>query len=568
MSAGETGTVAVGVAAVVATPVVVGAAAAGVAVASAAVGAAVAVGAAAVAAGVAVGVAGAVVAAGAAAVGAVGYGLLQAGQGAAEAIKIAQENREQVKKATGKYLESLKEDEAKCEEFVKKGLEYIEQNGQLYTKDEAEKIVHQEQTVQQRVDKVQELLELTSEYEMVLENLSTVRDMALKLNIDTKEIDEELKQIEQAKNDLGALRQVLNNLNEKIINWIREQEQQLLDQAGNRIFTHESWKIVSESRDVIACIYQDDIVELFEKSNDREIAEARLKIEINDKRLALIKLYDALSNLRGFPLFEEEARKILTESLYLFQTDHPDLTDSGIDAMLNQSLAAMLSIYNSCVEQLGKELVEAKIKYEDALALNKAYRIEMRLPHENFIFDEDDPEGSADKVIKNNEQLHLLYENMQKNKVWMNKLNERFRASGYIYVVGGRVEMIIPGTDVVKVTEYYLTPDEECVVIVSTYSDGRPMEIVVEGIKLNGLDDDKEHIKHVQKKHCEKSGELLDGLVEGEITRYEPSDNTAVAIELENLPAEYRERARQAREKRNNKNKGKTSEIHKNQPNE
>ena len=553
MSAGEEAIIVVP-AAVVAAPIAVAGGVAAVGTAAAAVGVIAAVGAAAVAAGLAVGVGGAVVAAGAAVVGAVGYGVYKAGESVAESIRIAKENREQVKKATDKYLESLKADEAKGEEFVQKVLTYIEMSGLLYTKEEAEEIISQCHNVEERIDKAHELLELTSEYEMVIENLQTVLDMAKTLNLSIDEINDELSHIEQSKDDLTAIKDVLNNINDKIINWIREQEEKILEQAGQRVFNHDSWKIVSESRNVIATVCKDEIIELLEKSNDREMAEAKLRIEINDKRLALIRLYDALSTLSGFSLFEEEARQILSDSLVLFQVDHPELTDSGIDAQLDASLAQMYALYNRCCDMLGKELVKAKVAFEDALAINKAYRNEMRLPQESFIFDENDPVNSAEKVIKDNEELKLLYENSQKNKAWFNQIKKNFKDSGYIYVEGGREEMVIPGSNVIRVNEYFLTPDQECVVIVSTYSDGRPAEILVEGIKLHGFDTDKEHILQVQKKHCEKSAELLDGLVEGEIVRYEPSEDTAVAIEVDNLPDEYLTRALEARKKRQNKN--------------
>lgn len=547
----------------VAVPVAIAGTVAGTAATGAAVGAGMAalaaglaVAGAGAAVGVAAGVAGAVIAAGVGAIGAVGYGIYKAGQTAVEIARIEKENREKVKKATEQYLESLKQDEAKGEEFIKNAITYFDQVGGLFTKDEAEQIINKESALDKRVEKAHELLELASEYEMMLENLHTVMDMASTLHLSTSDIDDEISHIEESKDDLVALRSVIKTINDKIIDWIREEEKKLEQEAGNKVFTRESWKIVTESRDVIACVCQKDIIDLFEKSNNREIAEAKLQIEINNKRMALMVLYNALSDLRGFSLFEKEALSIISDTMVLFQEDHPELTDSGIDKILDQSLARMRSLYNRCVEMLGQELVEAKIKFEDAVSYNKALRIEMNIPAKKYVFNEDDPQASLDEVLKDNEELQKLYENTQKNKVWMAKLNEHFRNSGYIYVVGGREEMRLPNSDVVRTSEYFLTPDQECIVIVMTYSDGRPVEILVEGIKLQGFNTDKAHILEVQRKHCEKSAEILDGLVEGEIKRYEPSEDTAVAVEVENLPDEYRNRALKARKEREAKKGG------------
>ena len=550
MSEGKEGGAAVG--GIVIIPLTVAGVAAGVAGAAAVTAVTVAVTAGAIAVTTTVVSAAAVAGATVATVAAVGYGLYEAGKATEEMIKIEKENREQVKKATQQYLESLKLDEAKGDEFVQKVLSYIETTAQLFTKEEAEQIINQEKTGDKRVGKAHELLELTSDYEVLLDNLYTALDMAQKLNLSIVDINQELNQISQSKGDLDALKAILDAVNDKIIDWIREQEKKLEQEVDASVLIHESWKIVSKDRDVIACVCKDEIVELFEKSDNREIAEARIKLVINEKRLALLRLYDALRGLRGFSLFEDKARGILTETLVMFQEEHPELTDTEINSLLDRAIEKMRAVYNDCADMLGRELVEARVKFEDALAYNEAYRKAMGLPIKSLTFNEDEPLSSLDEILKENERLKILYENKEKNKVWMAQLSERFRASGYTYVIGGHEEMVLSDGLVIRTNEYFLTPDGECVVIVSTYSDGRPMQIVVEGIKLKGYGIDKVHIARVQKEHAARCAEILDDLIDGELKEYDPSEETAQDIEVENLPDEYVKRALTAREKRTN----------------
>ncbi len=493
--------------------------------------------------------AGTVLAVGVGSLAAIGYGLYQAGLTAAEIAKIAKENREEVRKATEKYLESLKLDEEKSDEFVKRTLEYFDKSDSPFTKEEAEKIISKEKTADKRVTKAKELLDIASTYEMAISNLYTMMSMMKTFGEEDETISTKFDEIKEHTKNLEELKKAIKEANDEIVAKIREMEKSILESPA-KIFSHEGWKIVTEERDVIAGMYKDDIAELFEKTNDRELLEAKLKLEINQKRLILMNMYNTLSDLRGFPLFEDEAKKVLTETLALFQEGGTNLTDSGLSAVLDNSLEEMKSIYNRCAEKCGRELLEAKNKFMEQCNLNNMYRKEIGLSDKEFTFDEAHIDESVNAVLEDNERLIDLYKIMKKNEAFHKALVSRFHKSGYRHIPSAhRVEHFPSG--LIKTTDYYITPDEECCVIVSTYSDGRPAQILCEGIEIEGFDADKDHILKVQKGHCAKSKELLDGLIEGEIDRImEPSEETAIAIPIPELPEDVRKRAKKARKER------------------
>lgn len=514
-------------------------------VAAVAVGvpAAVAVGGAAVAVGVAaVGIAAIGVAAGA-----VGYGIIKGFQTAGECIQIVKREKEYERNlvATIKKLTSESNDDKNLEKMVDRTKDFFERSNTFFSASNASKMLDQKRTISEKVSFCYELLEIESKYSTLEKKMAALDELAEKTGSDINEFLTLFNNI--CTNDPAIARQQIEELTSQVNEEIDKLYEAHEEELKNMRFEARFIEVENVEEKTIIAVFNEEIKNLLEAQEGNE--KIKELLQEKDALEMLFQVNRAAETILSNKSFADYSEKILTlwgDCLTLSnnRTMTKDDYRYEIDLKL-QSLVEIEKLMNRHNNQYGYK--KAYGVYAD---INSELRRLLNLDPIKYK-DEDIDEEDLKKITKDNKCLADEYKKKHIANHISLELKKRYAAQNYQFI---QTNTSTGSTGMIIQKSYFITPDEKNILCVNVNEKGKINQEVV-GVKIYGLQDDKQSIFNAQKAFCPLGKKVLKelGVDNEQISTIEPDINaTALAKDFSGkIPQWAINKVKQKREKKN-----------------